>query len=194
MYLMGAAALSLFLTDTLYTYISVQGLVYDQSGYLEAGWGLFYLLWGAAALHPSMRSIADRAPDTAVRLTRARLILLGCASLIPQAVRAIQLLREEATDLWVITISTTCLFVLVAARMAGLVRRHEQSTQREKALRNVGASLVTATNREGIYAATLDAARALVGDETGLRLLVTTDDDTDRFQVVAASLTVHAVR
>jgi hypothetical protein len=76
-------------------------------------------LWGAAALHPSMRHLADRAPDQeAARLTRARLILLGAASLIPQAVRAIQLLREEAIDLWIITISTTFLFVLVAARMA----------------------------------------------------------------------------
>ena len=187
LYLMGAAAFALFLTDTVYTYISVQGLVYDQSGYLEAGWGMFYLLWGAAALHPSMRHLADRAPDQEVRLTRGRLILLGAASLVPQAVRAVQLLREEATDLWVITISTTCLFVLVAARMAGLVRRQEQSTQREKALRNVGASLVTATNRESIYAATLQAARALVGDEAGLRLLVATEDDPDAFQVVAAT-------
>ena len=188
LYLMGAAAFALFLTDTVYTYISVQGLVYDQSGFLEAGWGMFYLLWGAAALHPSMRHLADRAPDQETRLTRARLILLGAASLIPQAVRAIQLLREEATDLWIITISTTFLFVLVVARMAGLVRRQEQSTLREKALRNVGASLVTATNRESIYAATLQAARALVGDEAGLRLLVATEaDHPDIFQVVAAS-------
>ncbi|MGA9162430.1 MAG: EAL domain-containing protein [Actinomycetota bacterium] len=187
LYLMGAAASALFLADTVYTYISVQGLVYDQSGYLEAGWGMFYLLWGAAALHPSMRYLADRAPDQEVRLTRGRLVLLGAASLVPQAVRAVQLLREEATDLWVITISTTCLFVLVAARMAGLVRRQEQSTQREKALRNVGASLVTATNRESIYAATLQAARALVGEEAGLRLLVATEDDLDAFQVVAAT-------
>ena len=84
LYLMGAAAFALFLTDTVYTYISVQGLVYDQSGFLEAGWGMFYLLWGAAALHPSMRHLADRAPDQETRLTRARLILLGAASLIPQ--------------------------------------------------------------------------------------------------------------
>jgi diguanylate cyclase (GGDEF)-like protein/PAS domain S-box-containing protein len=186
LYLMGAAASALFLTDTVYTYISVQGLVYDQSGYLEAGWGMFYLLWGAAALHPSMRHLADRAPEQEVRLSRGRLLLLGAASLIPQAVRAVQLLREEATDLWIITISTTCLFVLVAARMAGLVRRQEQSTLREKALRNVGASLVTATNRESIYAATLQAARALVGDDAGLRLLVATEPDPSVFQVVAA--------
>jgi hypothetical protein len=57
-------ALALFLTDTVYTYISVTGAVYDQSGYLEAGWGIFYLLWGAAALHPSMRTLSDKLPTS----------------------------------------------------------------------------------------------------------------------------------
>ena len=71
--------------------------------------------------------------------------------------------------------------------MSGLVRRQEQSALREKALRNAGAALVTATNRESIYAATLQAARALVGEEAGLYLLVATEDDPECFQVVAAS-------
>ena len=93
LYLMGAAALSLFLTDTLYTYISVQGLVYNQSGYLEAGWGIFYLLWGAAALHPSMRNLSDKAPDVERGMSKLRLLLLGGASLIAPGVMLIQLSR-----------------------------------------------------------------------------------------------------
>ena len=78
---MPAAVLSLFVTDFVYSYISVQGLVYDQSGYLEAGWASFYILWGAAALHPSMVTLSERAPDKEIRLARGRLILLGAASL-----------------------------------------------------------------------------------------------------------------
>ena len=188
-YLLPAAAVALFLTDFLYSYISVQGLVYDQSGYLEAGWAIFYLLWGAAALHPSMRQLADRAPDQEVKLTRSRLLLLGAASLIPQCVRAIQLLREEATDLWVITVSTSTLFILVAVRMAGLVHKLEASFGREKALRTAGASLVTATNRESIYAAAMQAVGTLASGGDA-RLLMRTDPDPeapDRFTVVAAS-------
>jgi diguanylate cyclase (GGDEF)-like protein/PAS domain S-box-containing protein len=186
-YLLPAAALSLFLTDFVYSYISVQGLVYDQSGYLEAGWGTFYILWGAAALHPSMRHLSDRAPEQEVRITRGRLLLVGAAALVPQAVRVIQLLREEATDLWVITISTTLLFILVVARMAGLVHKLELSFGREKALRTAGASLVTATNREGIYASAMAAARTLVA-QGDARLLVHLDgNEPDHFTVVAAS-------
>jgi len=187
MYLMGAAGLALFLTDTVYTYISVTGAVYDQSGYLEAGWGLFYLLWGAAALHPSMRTLSDKAPDVERGMSRPRLILLGAASLIAPVVMLIQLGRADTVDMPVLIGASVMLFILVVLRMAGLVRRQEQSALREKALRNAGAALVTATNRESIYAATLQAASALVGDEGGLRLLVATDDDVDVFQVVAAT-------
>ena len=187
MYLMGAAAIALFLTDTVYTYISVTGAVYDQSGYLEAGWGMFYLLWGAAALHPSMRSVSDKAPEAEPRMSKLRLLLLASASLIAPGVMLIQLSRADAVDMPVLIGASVALFILVVVRMSGLVRRQEQSALREKALRNAGAALVTATNRESIYAATLQAAQSLVGDDAGLRLLVATEEDPESFQVVAAS-------
>ena len=186
-YLLPAAALALFLTDFGYSYISVQGLVYDQSGYLEAGWATFYLLWGAAAMHPSMRNLSERAPEQEVRITRGRLLLLGAASLIPQAVRVVQLLREEATDLWIITISTSTLFILVVLRMAGLVHKLELYFAREKALRTAGASLVTATNREGIYGAAMEAVGTLAADAHA-RLLVHFDEhEPDQYLVAAAT-------
>jgi diguanylate cyclase (GGDEF)-like protein/PAS domain S-box-containing protein len=186
-YLLPMAALSLFLTDFVYTYISVQGLVYDQSGYLEAGWGMFYVLWGAAALHESMRHLSERAPDQEVRVTRGRLFLIGAAALVPQAVRSIQLFRGEATDLWIITITTTTLFLLVVVRMAGLVRKLELSFGREKALRSAGAALVTATNREAIHAAAMRAVGTLA-DKGRARLLVHLEPNgPDQFTVVAAS-------
>ena len=185
-YLLPAAAVTLFLTDFVYSYVSVQGITYDQSGYLEAGWGAFYLLWGAAALHPSMRRLADRAPEHERRITRARLLLIGAGALIPQGVRAIQLLRGAATDLWVITLSTAALFILVVIRMAGLVHKLELSFGRERALRRAGASLVTATNREGIYRAAMEAVETLA-PETHARLLVHLDEHEDDHYGVAAA-------
>ena len=187
MYLMATAAMALFLTDTVYTYISVTGAVYDQSGYLEVGWGMFYLLWGAAALHPSMRGVSDKAPEAEPRMSKRRLLVLASASLIAPGVMLIQLSRADAVDMPVLVGASVALFILVVVRMSGLVRRQEQSALREKALRNAGATLVTATSRESIYTATLQATRALIGDDAGLRLLVATEEDRDRFKVVAAA-------
>jgi diguanylate cyclase (GGDEF)-like protein/PAS domain S-box-containing protein len=186
-YLMASAALALFMTDSVYSWISVQGKVYDQAGYLEAGWATFYLLWGAAALHGSMRGLSERGREQEIRLTKARLLVLGAASLSAQFVRILQLLRGEASDLWVLSLATIALFVLVVLRMSGLVHRLELTFHREKALRTAGASLVTATNRAGIYGAAMEAVKTLV-PEGRARLLALKETDSGRIaDVVAAS-------
>ncbi len=185
-YLLPAAALCLFLTDFADSYLSVRGLVYDGSGALEVGSGLFYLLWGAAALHRSQRHLAERAPDHEVRVTRTRLVMLGAALLIPQAVREIQHLRGHDADLWMISISTGCLFVLVITRMSGLVGSLKLSFGREKALRRAAASLVTATNRDEIHSAMMRAVGTLVPNGSA-RLLIRDPDHDERFAMIAAS-------
>lgn len=187
-FLMAGAAFALFLTDFVYSYFGVQGIVYPQTGYLEAGWASFYVLWGAAALHPSMASLSERAPDTERRLGRARLAVLAGATLMAPSVQMIRYLRGEPID-WVIVIGASAvLFLLVVARMAGLVRKEELSATREKALRGAGAALVTATNREGIYGAALEATQSLTGEGAATRLLVSLDTNAPmEFTVVAAA-------
>ncbi len=184
-YLMAGATLALFVTDFAYSYLSVQGIVYDQSGYLEAGWASFYILWGAAALHGSMRALSERTPDNEPRLSRGRLWLLALASLLAPSVMMIQYLRDVAGDLPVLIGASAALFLLVVVRIAGLVRKQEQSAVRERALRGAGTALVTATNREGIYAATLQAARSIAGESSVIRVLV--GEDSEDYTVVAAA-------
>src|SRR5438309_3668984 len=54
-------SMALLLTDSAYG-ISMLSRVGSQSGGpLEVGWLAFYLLWGAAALHPSMRTLTEPA-------------------------------------------------------------------------------------------------------------------------------------
>jgi diguanylate cyclase (GGDEF)-like protein/PAS domain S-box-containing protein len=184
-YLMAGATLALFVTDFAYSYLSVQGIVYDQSGYLEAGWATFYILWGAAALHGSMRALSERTPDNEPRLSRGRLWLLAFASLLAPSVMMIQHLRNVAGDLPVLIGASAALFLLVVVRIAGLVRKQEQSTVRERALRGAGTALVTATNRDGIYAATLQAARSIAGESSVIRVLVC--EEGEDYTVVAAA-------
>jgi PAS domain S-box-containing protein len=66
--------------------------------------------------------------------------------------------------------ASAVVFVLVVLRMAGLVRRNEEISAREVALRIAGESLVTATTQQQIGSATLIAARALVGPDAVVRL------------------------
>jgi diguanylate cyclase (GGDEF)-like protein/PAS domain S-box-containing protein len=185
-YLMAGAAVALFITDFGYSYLSVQGIVYDQAGYLEAGWATFYILWGAAALHGSMRTLSERTGDILPRLSRGRLAILALASLLAPIVMMIQHVLDKTEDLPVLIGASGVLFLLVVMRIAGLVRKQEQSTVRERALRGAGTALVTATNREGIYAATLQAAGSIAGLGSVIRVLAA-DEVPDEYSVVAAA-------
>ena len=64
----------LLVTDFVYGLMILHG-TYDHQLWLDAGWIGFYVLWGAAALHPSMRTLTRPAERESV-LTRFRLGLL----------------------------------------------------------------------------------------------------------------------
>ena len=46
------------MTDFIYGILTLDG-TYTHQLWLDGGWIFFYLLWGAAALHPSMRELSD---------------------------------------------------------------------------------------------------------------------------------------
>jgi diguanylate cyclase (GGDEF)-like protein len=92
-----------------------------EGGLVDAGWLLSYVVWGAAALHPSMRSLSEVAPDQATRFSHWRLALLATTSLMAPAVLVQQGLRHQPIDVGAIAFGSVVLFLLVVLRMAGLV-------------------------------------------------------------------------
>ena len=168
--LMLTATCALFLTDTIYAWVLLYATYEPGSGYLELGWAAFYIVLGMAALHPSMRSLTERAPEQTEHMGWARLAMLLGAALVPPTIRLAQYLRHEPVDNIVLIGATFTLFVLVVLRMAGLVRLQERYTARERALREAGAALVTATNRDSIRTATIEAVKALAGSDAVVRV------------------------
>jgi diguanylate cyclase (GGDEF)-like protein len=97
---------------------------------LDALWLLGYATWGAAALHPSMRRLSEPVPQRDVPFTRRRLLALTAASLASPGTLAAQLLLGVSLDGWAVVISSVVLFLLVVARMGGLLTRLQvQATQ-----------------------------------------------------------------
>jgi diguanylate cyclase (GGDEF)-like protein/PAS domain S-box-containing protein len=161
-YLLAASIVALLATDFVYGLMTLNG-TYDGQVILDAGWISFYLLWGAAALHPSMSDLERPSRDRDLKLTPFRLTLLTGASLIAPVVEALQELHDGDVDLLVIIGASAVLFALVVARMAGLVRQQERSVARERAVGAAGAALVAATGRDDIHRATLAGAAKLIG-------------------------------
>jgi diguanylate cyclase (GGDEF)-like protein/PAS domain S-box-containing protein len=179
-YLLVGSMVSLLAVDSAYTYALLTETYNHQLSY-DVGWIAFYLLWGAAALHPSMRTLEEPALDSRTRLTPLRLGLLAGACLIAPGVRFYQALGDP--DVIVLIVASALLFLLVVARMAGLVRQEERAAARELALRRAGVELVAAAGREQLNAAAISAVLALAGTPATVRLVLLTSENA----AVAAS-------
>jgi diguanylate cyclase (GGDEF)-like protein/PAS domain S-box-containing protein len=180
-YLLVGSIVSLLAVDSAYTYALLTDAYNHQLSY-DVGWIAYYLLWGAAALHPSMRTLEEPALDSRTRLTPARLGLLAGACLIAPGVRFYQELGNP--DTLVLIVASGLLFLLVVTRMAGLVRQEQRAAARELALRGAGVELVAAAGREQVNEAAISAVLALVERPTSVRLVLL---DGDGALVVASS-------
>jgi diguanylate cyclase (GGDEF)-like protein/PAS domain S-box-containing protein len=179
-YLLVGSIVSLLAVDSAYTYALLTE-AYDHQLSYDVGWIAFYLLWGAAALHPSMRTLEEPAVGSRTRLTPVRLGLLAGACLIAPGVRAWQSFGD--TDRLVLIFASAVLFLLVVARMVGLVRQEERAASREHALRRAGGDLVAAAGRAQINEAAISAVLALVDGPVDVRLVVLSGEGS----LVAAS-------
>jgi diguanylate cyclase (GGDEF)-like protein/PAS domain S-box-containing protein len=180
-----AGAAMLLLTDTAYGWALLHG-GYTTGGVLDVGWAAFYALLGAAALHPSMRRLAEPAPDPGDRLSRYRLALLTCATLTAPILLLARGSLGGSVDGHVLVATSVVLFALVLLRMTGLVHRNEEALRREAALRGAGEALVRATSRKEIYSAAMQAARSVVETDAVTRLYVA-DGVDGRLAAVASS-------
>ena len=179
-YLLVGSIVSLLAVDSAYTYALLTDAYNHQLSY-DVGWIAFYLLWGAAALHPSMRTLEEPALESRTRLTPLRLGLLAGACLIAPGVRAWQAFGD--TDGLVLISASAVLFLLVVARMVGLVRQEERAAARELALQRAGVELVAAAGREQVHEAAISAVLALVEQPVGVRLVLLSNEGA----LVAAS-------
>jgi diguanylate cyclase (GGDEF)-like protein len=122
--LLGGGILFLLVADSAYLG-ALQAGDYVSGGVIDLGWLASYVLFGAAALHPSMKALSTRVSESLPRLTPARLVVLACASIAAPAMLAVQYVRGVSLEIPVVASSSALLFLLVIARMALLVRGHE---------------------------------------------------------------------
>ncbi len=124
-WLLGVGTLLLLVADAAYLGILQQTGDFQSGGIVDLGWLGSYVLWGVAALHPSMASLSAPASEQLPRLTPLRLALLACASVAAPGMLTVQYVRGASLEIPVVIGSSALLFLLVIARMASLVLSHE---------------------------------------------------------------------
>jgi diguanylate cyclase (GGDEF)-like protein/PAS domain S-box-containing protein len=170
-YMLSASVVALLVTDFIYGVMTLDNTFHHQL-LLDLGWISFLLMWGAAALHPSMVELQQPVRDGEAKLTHLRLGLLTGASLIAPVCILLKELHRVDYDLSVIVCSSIVLFGLVVARMADLVRQQERSVARERLLNSFGTTLVSCASDEEMQNAALEAVMRLM-DGPGAAILCT---------------------
>ncbi|MGI5239405.1 putative bifunctional diguanylate cyclase/phosphodiesterase [Dactylosporangium sp. CA-139066] len=117
-----AALVLLLVSDVAYSVVT--SFTDYGDGLFDVGWLLEYILWAAAALHPSVRAEAPPPRDDTLPAGSWRLVALACSSLLAPAVLIVQGFLDPGHIEWLaIGICAAALFLLVVLRMGGLVRR-----------------------------------------------------------------------
>jgi diguanylate cyclase (GGDEF)-like protein/PAS domain S-box-containing protein len=162
-YMVISAIVALTITDSIYGWIQLHS-TYNPGDPLDGGWIVYYLLLGAAALHPSMRSVSKSAAAK-MPLTRLRILGIATAALIAPVIELVKPAARTGSDAFVVGGAAIILFGLVVVRMIALARAQEVTVERERTMREAADALVTATSQAEILLAAEHAATMLASVE-----------------------------
>jgi signal transduction histidine kinase len=128
-FLLGAAVALLLVGDEIYAFGS-----YESGDWVDAFWLLSYVVWAAAALHPSRREL-ERPPSPAQQrlgVGTARVAALTVALLAAPAVLLVQHLRGDAQHIPAVVAAAAAISVLVVLRLLGILRALDRMRERER--------------------------------------------------------------
>jgi signal transduction histidine kinase len=131
-WLLTGSLLALLVADSLFLFLQLNG-TWQVGGPVDIGWIVFFVGWGAAALHPSMVELSEAQP-TSMRMSRTRLLLVAAAALLAPTVLLIQAVRGAPIDSSMLSVVMVALFLLSMARMRGLTSELHAQQEHERIL------------------------------------------------------------
>jgi len=134
---LSASIVVLLVVDEIY---GITPASFPGTSWLDVGWLLSYILWGVAALSPSMRDLSEPRPSRTARLSSPRLLVLGAAVATAPTVLLVEHVAHRTIDAVALAIGSAVLSALVLLRLAGLIRSLDGLRRAEKAARGESES------------------------------------------------------
>jgi diguanylate cyclase (GGDEF)-like protein len=147
---------SLFLASELVPAIGAHVIL------LDPGWLVSFVLWGAAALHPSMRTLSEPVREGAESISAARWVALGVAMGIGPAIIAVEMIAGVPLHVPAVLISANLVVPLVLIRMIRMVRQLEEQAEQLGQLADTDYVTGLANRRRFV-----DRLHDLLGDPCG---------------------------
>jgi signal transduction histidine kinase len=145
-YLAGSLVLLIF-ADELY---GLSPDKYAATSWLDAAWLLSYVLWGVAALHPSMRELSEPVRGRGPRVSRLRFGMLVAALATAPGVLLVQAALGLTVEPIAIAIGAGALCGLVLVRLMGTIHALDRLRADERVARaeaETAQQLLTEQNR-----------------------------------------------
>jgi PAS domain S-box-containing protein len=164
-YLLGASVLALVLADAWYV-VPALSQHYVSGTWRDGGWFASYILAGAAALHPSMRTfVLPKRGELAAR----RVVLLGASLIGIAAAAVVQQIVVGAVNVYAFAALDGVMLAFVTVRVVGLVRALDRTRadaeESERRFRMVleRAPIGISIGRDGIMSETNPALQQMLG-------------------------------
>jgi len=170
--------------DCFYGWIQLHGS-WKVGGPTDLGWVLFYVCWGTAALHPSMRDLTLERPWRPRHLSSATLVFLSASALVAPIALVLRDFYDVPTDGGVLAAVSALTITLVVVRLVGLARVQATDARREQTLRSFSEFLVVATDRASVWSAGVKAVLDI--EAVGVVGCIVTASDSRRVEIVAAT-------
>ncbi|MGV8964910.1 MAG: putative bifunctional diguanylate cyclase/phosphodiesterase [Cellulomonas sp.] len=149
---------------------------------LDPGWLVAYVLWGAAALHPTMGAVSWPVTERVEKTTTARMAVLAMAVLLGPAILAGDLIAGEPLHAVAVVGACALMVPLISVRTIRIVRQLENQAERLGRLADTDFGTGLASRRR--FA---DALGAFLADPRGrtIGLLLI---DLERFAEISDTL------
>ncbi|MEO7746117.1 MAG: EAL domain-containing protein [Actinomycetota bacterium] len=161
-------------------------------GPTDLGWAVFYVAFGVAALHPSSAEVGEPVLRRSTHVRTGRILGLAAVSLIAPGMLLVEAATGTVEHAAAIAVFSAALYLLVIARLAGIVAGHRQAVERERVLRVAGEHLVAAQDLDDVFGACLGAVKALGAGSSTWRAGIYLADGEALTQVAASGPDVDA--
>jgi diguanylate cyclase (GGDEF)-like protein/PAS domain S-box-containing protein len=165
-WLLAGCIVPLLVADSLYGYINLTSEWHDHN-LINAGWILFYVGWGAAALHPSMTQLTVAAAKRR-NIGARRLVFVGSAALIPPVALFIEQALGDVVNGAAVAVVSAVTFVLVLIRVAGVAGEvaDERSETRFQTLIDNASDAILVIGPAGIVQYHSPSSERVLGGES----------------------------
>ena len=96
---------------------------------VEPQWAVFFVLAGAAALHPSTRVLSAPAAEADDTMHVGRIVALLAATMTGPAILVEELIAKAPLDAWTVVVTSAFMMTLILARMIGMVRQLQEQAE-----------------------------------------------------------------